>query len=346
MDIQTAIGKVVERQDLSTDDMKAVMRTIMQGEATDAQIGGFLVGLRMKGETIDEITGAVEVMRELATGVTLDVPNVVDIVGTGGDGANLFNVSTAATFVVAAAGGHVAKHGNRSVSSRSGSSDLLDQAGLRLNMTPEQISRCVHELGVGFMFAPNHHTAMKHAVGPRKELGIRTLFNILGPMTNPAGVKHQVIGVFNGDLCVPMAEVLRRLGSAHILVVHSEDGLDEISLASRTRVAELKGGEISEYHIRPEDMGIKARPIFDLQVADATESLALIREALGPNPGERAALARDMIALNAGAALYASDLADTLAAGADKALAAMADGGALARMEQLAALSQQMEQNE
>lgn len=344
MDIQTAIAKVAERQDLSTEDMKAVMRTIMQGEATDAQIGGFLVGLRMKGEAIDEITGAVEVMRELATGVTLDVPNVVDIVGTGGDGANLFNVSTAATFVIAASG-YVAKHGNRSVSSRSGSSDLLDQAGLRLNMTPDQITRCVHELGVGFMFAPNHHTAMKHAVGPRRELGIRTLFNILGPMTNPAGVKHQVIGVFNGDLCVPMAEVLRRLGSEHILVVHSEDGLDEISLASRTRVAELKDGEISEYHIRPEDMGIKAQAITDLQVADAAESLALIRGALGPSPGERATLARDMIALNAGAALYAADLAQTLAAGAEKALATMESGQALARMEQLAALSQQMEQN-
>ncbi|XOZ32915.1 anthranilate phosphoribosyltransferase [Halomonadaceae bacterium KBTZ08] len=344
MDIQTAIAKVAERQDLGTADMKAVMRTIMQGEATDAQIGGFLVGLRMKGEAIDEITGAVEVMRELATGVALDVPNVVDIVGTGGDGANLFNVSTAATFVIAAAGGHVAKHGNRSVSSRSGSSDLLDQAGLRLNMAPEQISRCVHELGVGFMFAPNHHTAMKHAVGPRKELGIRTLFNILGPMTNPAGVKHQVIGVFNGDLCVPMAEVLRRLGSEHVLVVHAEDGLDEISLASRTRVAELKDGEVSEYHIRPEDMGIKAKAITDLQVADAGESLALIREALSPNPRERAALARDMIALNAGAALYASDLSDTLQAGAEKAHAAMANGAALQRMEQLATLSQQMEQ--
>lgn len=344
MDIQTAIARVAERQDLSTADMKAVMRTIMQGEATNAQIGGFLVGLRMKGETIDEITGAVEVMRELATGVTLAVDKVVDIVGTGGDGANLFNVSTAATFVIAAAGGHVAKHGNRSVSSRSGSSDLLDQAGLRLNMSPDQITRCIHDLGVGFMFAPNHHTAMKHAVGPRKELGIRTLFNILGPMTNPAGVKHQVIGVFNGDLCVPMAEVLRRLGSEHVLVVHAEDGLDEISLASRTRVAELKDGEVNEYHIRPEDMGIKAQAITDLQVADAAESLALIREALSPNPRERAALARDMIALNAGAALYASDLAETLQAGAQKAHAAMANGAALQRMERLATLSQQLEQ--
>ena len=344
MDIKTAIAKVAERQDLSTEAMKDVMRVIMQGEATDAQIGGFLVGLRMKGETIDEITGAVEVMRELVTGVTLNVSPVVDIVGTGGDGANLFNVSTAATFVIAAAGGHVAKHGNRSVSSRSGSSDLLDQAGLRLEMTPEQITRCVDETGVGFMFAPNHHKAMKHAVGPRKELGMRTIFNILGPMTNPAGVKHQLIGVFNGDLCAPMAEVLRRLGSEHILVVHSDDGLDEISLASHTRVAELRNGEVTEYRIRPEDMGIKSQAITDLQVADATESLELIRAALGPNPDGRAALARDMIALNAGAARYAADLADTLEAGASKALEAMASGAALERMDRLATLSQTMEQ--
>ncbi|TDT40279.1 anthranilate phosphoribosyltransferase [Halospina denitrificans] len=344
MDIKTAIAKVAERQDLTTDEMKAVMRIIMQGEATDAQIGGFLVGLRMKGETIDEITGAVEVMRELVTGVNINASPVVDIVGTGGDGANLFNVSTAATFVIAGAGGHVAKHGNRSVSSRSGSSDLLDQAGLRLEMTPEQITRCVNETGVGFMFAPNHHKAMKHAVGPRKELGMRTIFNILGPMTNPAGVKHQLIGVFNGDLCAPMAEVLRRLGSEHILVVHSDDGLDEISLASHTRVAELRNGEVTEYRIRPEDMGIKSQAITDLQVADATESLELIRAALGPNPEGRAALARDMIALNAGAALYAADLADTLEAGASKALDAMASGAALERMDRLATLSQTMEQ--
>ena len=344
MDIKTAIAKVAERQDLSTEAMKDVMRVIMQGEATDAQIGGFLVGLRMKGETIDEITGAVEVMRELVTGVTINASPVVDIVGTGGDGANLFNVSTAATFVIAGAGGHVAKHGNRSVSSRSGSSDLLDQAGLRLEMTPEQISRCVDETGVGFMFAPNHHKAMKHAVGPRRELGMRTIFNILGPMTNPAGVKHQLIGVFNGDLCAPMAEVLRRLGSEHILVVHSEDGLDEISLASHTRVAELRNGEVTEYRIRPEDMGIQSQAITDLQVADATESLELIRAALGPNPEGRAALARDMIALNAGAALYASDLADTLEEGATRALDAMASGAALERMDRLATLSQSMEQ--
>ena len=344
MDIKTAISAVAERQDLTTDNMKDVMRTIMQGEATDAQIGGFLMGLRMKGESIDEITGAVEVMRELATGVELGPGPVVDIVGTGGDGSNLFNVSTAATIVVAASGGRVAKHGNRSVSSRSGSSDLLDLAGLRLNMTPQQIAHCVAETGVGFMFAPNHHTAMKHAVGPRRELGMRTLFNILGPMTNPAGVKHQLIGVFNYDLCRPMAEVLRRLGSEHVLVVHSEEGLDEISLAGPTQVVELHNDDITEYRIHPEDVGIESQPITDLQVAGAEESLALIRSALSPNPQGRATQARDMIALNAGAALYASDLADSLDAGVMRALNTLASGAALERMDQLAALSQSMEQ--
>ena len=344
MHMPTAIATLAERQDLSTDSMKEAMRIIMQGEATDAQIGGFLMGLRMKGESIDEITGAVEVMRELATGVEIGPGTVVDIVGTGGDGSNLFNVSTAAAFVVAASGGHVAKHGNRSVSSRSGSSDLLDLAGLRLGMTPEQIARCVSETGVGFMFAPNHHRAMKHAVGPRRELGMRTIFNILGPMTNPAGVKHQLIGVFNGDLCRPMAEVLRRLGSNHVLVVHSEEGLDEISLAGPTQVVELRNGDITEYRIHPEDLGIESQPITDLQVADAEESLALIRSALSPNPQGRATQARDMIALNAGAALYASDLTASLDAGVMRALNTLASGAALERMDQLAALSQSMEQ--
>ena len=234
MDIKAALNAVVDRRDLSTEEMQAVMRQIMTGQATDSQIGGFLVGLRMKSESIDEITGAAQVMRELATKVSIEGPNLVDTCGTGGDGSNLFNVSTASAFVVAAAGGQVAKHGNRSVSSSTGSADVLEAAGINLTISAEQVARCVDEIGVGFMFAPAHHSAMKHAIGPRKEMGLRTIFNMLGPMTNPAGVKNQVIGVFSDSLCRPMAEVLKRLGSEHVLIVHSADGLDEISIANKS----------------------------------------------------------------------------------------------------------------
>lgn len=219
MDMKEALNRIASNLDLSREEMKDVMRIVMKGEATDAQIGAFLMGLRLKSETIDEITGATEVMRELATKVTVKAEPLVDIVGTGGDGANLFNVSSAASFVVAAAGGFVAKHGNRAVSSKSGSADLLEKLGINLGMKPEEVARCVEEIGVGFMFAPAHHGAMKHAIGPRKELGCRTIFNILGPMTNPAGVKRQLVGVFNRELCRPMAEVLHRLGAEHIMVV-------------------------------------------------------------------------------------------------------------------------------
>ncbi|MFE8070585.1 anthranilate phosphoribosyltransferase [Marinobacteraceae bacterium S3BR75-40.1] len=335
MDIKTALSRVVDHLDLTTEEMKSVMHQIMQGEATDAQIGAFLVGLRMKSESIDEIAGAVQVMRELATNVEVDAAPLVDIVGTGGDGANLFNVSTAASFVVAAAGGHVAKHGNRSVSSRSGSADLLEQAGIKLGIKPEDVARAIEEIGVGFMFAPAHHGAMKHAVGPRKELGMRTLFNILGPMTNPAGVRHQLIGVFSAKLCRPMAEVLKRLGSEHILVVHSSDGLDEISLANKTHVAELKNGEIHEYDIVPEDFGIKSQSLVGLTVDSAEESLALIQAALGKDQGEVASKARDLVILNAGAAIYAADLAPSLAAGMEMAADAIGSGLALAKIQEL-----------
>ena len=227
MEIKEALARIVERQDLSTNEMIDVMRQIMTGQCDDAQIGAFLVALRMKSESIDEIVGAVTVMRELATGVTVKADNAVDIVGTGGDGANLFNVSTASSFVVAAAGGTVAKHGNRGVSSKSGSADLLETAGVNLALTAEQVARCIDELGVGFMFAPAHHGAMRHAIGVRKALGIRTIFNILGPMTNPAGVKRLVIGVFSKPLCRPMAEVMQQLGAEQVMVVHADDGLDE-----------------------------------------------------------------------------------------------------------------------
>jgi anthranilate phosphoribosyltransferase len=335
MDIKTALNRIVDNLDLSTDEMRDVMRLVMNGEASDAQIGALLMGLRMKSETIDEIVGATEVMRELMTGVTVNAEHLVDIVGTGGDGANLFNVSTAAAFVIAAAGGSVAKHGNRSVSSKCGSSDLLEKAGINLDMTPEQIGRCIEEIGVGFMFAPAHHKAMKHAIGPRKELGMRTLFNILGPMTNPAGVKRQLIGVFTQRLCRPMAETLQRLGSEHIMVVHSSDGLDEISLASTTHVAELKDGEISEYTIAPEDFDIKSQSLVGLSVDSAEASLALIQAALGRDHDENTEKARDLIALNAGAAIYVAGLATSIGNGVEMAQDAIGSGLAGGKLSEL-----------
>ncbi|SFL85065.1 anthranilate phosphoribosyltransferase [Marinobacter zhejiangensis] len=339
MDIKEALNRIAANLDLSREEMKDVMRIVMNGEATDAQIGALLMGLRIKSETIEEITGATEVMRELATPVAISAEPLVDIVGTGGDGANLFNVSSAATFVVAAAGGYVAKHGNRAVSSKSGSADLLEKAGVNLNLSPEQVARCVEQIGVGFMFAPAHHGAMKHAIGPRRELGMRTVFNILGPMTNPAGVKRQLIGVFTRELCRPMAEVLKNLGSEHILVVHSKDGLDEISLASETYVAELKNGEISEYTIRPEDLGIPSQTLTGLDVTTAEDSLTLIRAAFGRGHDDIAEKARDMIALNAGAAIYVAGLADTMKHGVDMALDAIGSGLAAGKLSELADFS-------
>jgi len=339
MDIKQALSAVVARQDLTEEQMTAVMKTIMTGEATDAQIGGFLVALRMKGETIDEITGAARVMRELATPVAIKGDNLVDTCGTGGDGANIFNVSTASAFVVAAAGGQVAKHGNRSVSSTTGSADVLEAAGVNLGLSAEQVGRAIEEIGVGFMFAPAHHGAMKHAIGPRKELAMRTIFNMLGPITNPAGVPNQVLGVFNGDLCKPLAEVLGRLGSKHVLVVHAKDGLDEISLATPTLVAELKDGSVTEYEIKPEDFGIKSQSLIGLSVQSAEESLNLIKDALGKRETENGQKAADLIALNAGAAIYAANLASTLAEGVSMAEDAISTGLALEKLNELAAFS-------
>jgi len=339
MDIKEALSRIVGQLDLSTEEMKAVMRQIMTGQCTDAQIGAFLMGMRMKSETIDEIVGAVQVMRELAEPVHFDTDRLVDTCGTGGDGMNIFNVSTAAAFVVAAAGGKVAKHGNRAVSGKSGSADLLEAAGVYLDLTPEQVSRSVETVGVGFMFAPAHHGAMKFAAAPRRELGLRTLFNILGPMSNPAGVKHQVLGVFSKELCRPMAEVLARLGSKHVLVVHAQDGLDEISLAAPTYVAELKNGEITEYRIQPEDFGIKSQSLIGLNVDDAQGSLTLIRDALGRRKTENGQKAADMIVLNAGAALYAADVAGTLKEGVELAHDALHTGLARDRLEELVSFS-------
>jgi len=335
MNIKEALNRIVGQLDLSTEEMQDVMREIMTGQCSDAQIGAFLMGLRMKSETIDEIVGAAKIMRELAAPVQINAERLVDTCGTGGDGMNIFNVSTAAAFVVAAAGGSVAKHGNRAVSGKSGSADLLEAAGVYLNLTPEQVARCVESVGVGFMFAPAHHGAMKHAIGPRRELGLRTIFNMLGPMTNPAGVKHQVIGVFSQALCRPMAEVLQRLGSRHVLVVHAQDGLDEISLAAPTHVAELKDGVVSEYRIQPEDFGIKSQSLIGLTVETPQASLALIRDALGRRNTEAGQKAVDMIVLNAGAALYAADHASSLKQGMELAHDALHSGLAWEKLQEL-----------
>ncbi|MGX5217892.1 anthranilate phosphoribosyltransferase [Pseudomonas segetis] len=340
MDIKQALNRIVSQLDLSTEEMQDVMREIMTGQCTEAQIGAFLMGMRMKSETIDEIVGAVSVMRELASHVVLpSLDHVVDVVGTGGDGANIFNVSTAASFVVAAAGGKVAKHGNRAVSGKSGSADLLEACGIYLNLTPEQVARCIDSVGVGFMFAQVHHKAMKYAAGPRRELGLRTLFNMLGPLTNPAGVKHQVVGVFSQALCRPLAEVLKRLGSKHVLVVHSRDGLDEFSLAAATHIAELKDGEVSEYEVLPEDLGLKSQSLVGLTVDSPEASLELIRDALGKRKTEAGEKAADLIALNAGAALYAADLASTLKEGVQLAHDALCTGLAREKMEELASFT-------
>lgn len=342
MDIKTALGRVIQHLSLTTDEMASVMRDIMTGQCTDAQIGAFLVALRMKSETLDEIEGAARVMRDLVTPVDVSgLDNVVDIVGTGGDGANLFNVSSASSFVAAAAGAHVAKHGNRSVSSKSGSADLLEAAGIKLDLDAVQVARCIREVGLGFMFAVNHHSAMKHAIGPRREIGQRTIFNILGPLTNPAGVTRLLLGVFNAELCRPLAEVLKRLGAEHVMVVHAADGLDEISLAAPTVVAELKGGEIREYRITPEELGVASRSLVGLEVADSAESLALIREAFSGRAGEAADKAADMVALNAGAALYVAGVSANLKQGVALAQDVIASGQALEKLRELASFSQE-----
>ena len=334
MAIQQALQQLVDGDSLSQSTMREVMTEVMAGEATPAQIGALLIALRIRGETIDEIAGAAEVMRGLATRVHVDQTHLVDLVGTGGDGANLFNVSTAATFVVAAAGGRVAKHGNRSVSSASGSSDVLETLGIPLDLSPAQIARCVDEVGVGFMFAPAHHSAMKHAVGPRKDLGMRTLFNILGPMTNPAHVERQVLGVFTADLCQPIAEALGRLGSRHALVLHSDDGLDEISIAAPTMVWELRDGVVERFHIHPADYGHHHEDLEGLIVDDAQQSADLIRAALGNKPPAAAQKARSMIALNAGAAIYASGVTGSLRDGISLADDVITTGQALEKLEE------------
>jgi len=312
------------------------MNDIMTGNATDAQIGGFLVGLSMKGETIDEIVAAAKVMRSLATGVKISKPkHLVDTCGTGGDSSGLFNVSTASAFVVASAGGQVAKHGNRSISSKSGSADVLETAGVNLDMSPETISNCVEKIGVGFMFAPAHHSAMKYAIGPRRELAVRTIFNVLGPLTNPAGAPSQVMGVYHKDLVEPIAYALKNLGSSHVMVVHSNDGLDEISIADSTYVAELKNGTVETYSISPSDFDMQQTNLDSICVDDADASLKLIQEALDGQEGP----AKDIIALNAGAAIYVSGLANSLKDGVKKAQEVLNSGAAHQKLDDLVRMS-------
>lgn len=335
MDMQEAIRAVTERRDLGPEEMSDVMQLIMTGKATPAQVGGFLIGLRMKGETIDEIAAAARVMRELAAHVDVAGPHLVDTCGTGGDAASTFNISTASAMVVAAAGGKVAKHGNRSISSKSGSADVLETAGVNLELTPEQVASCVNEIGVGFMFAPKHHGAMKHAIGPRKEMGVRTVFNVLGPLTNPASAPNQVLGVFSDDLVEPLAKVLQKLGSEHVLVVHAEDGLDEISIAAATHVAELKDGEVRDYFITPEQFGFDRSDISSLAVDGPEQSLATIRSVFENQPGP----ARDIVALNAGAAIYVAGLSEDLAQGIKIAQDVIADGSANAKLDALVEFS-------
>lgn len=339
MDMIAAIRAVTERRDLTSDEMSDVMRAIMSGGATPAQIGGFLIGLRMKGETVDEITAAAQVMRELAIRVDVHGAHVVDTCGTGGDGVHTFNISTASAFVAAAAGARVAKHGNRSVSSKSGSADVLEAAGVKLNITPAQVARCVNEVGVGFMFAPAHHGAMKHAIGPRREMGVRTLFNVLGPLTNPADAPNQVLGVFSDEWLIPLANVLSRLGSRHVLVVHAQDGMDEISIGAPTNIAELKDGQVSSYTVTPEQFGVQRGDIAALKSNDAQHSLTILRAVLNNVPGP----ARDIVMLNAGAAIYVAGLAETLQQGIRKADEVIASGAARARFDALISFTDSLE---
>ena len=340
MALQQALEHLVAGRDLSRDAMREAMTAVMTGEATNAQIGALLVALRMKGEAIDEITGAAEVMRELVTPVALSGDDFIDLVGTGGDGANLFNVSTAATFVAAAAGARVAKHGNRSVSSSSGSSDVLEAMGASLSLSPEQIGQCIETVGVGFMFAPAHHSAMKHAIGPRKELGMRTLFNVLGPLTNPASVTRQVLGVYDAVLCEPLAKALQQLGSAHALVLHGEDGLDEISIAAPTFGYELKGGQVTPITIEPGEYGYGFSSLDGLQVNTAEESAGLICSALDGSTDEASHKAHAIIAINAGAGIYVSGRADSLAAGIARAEEVLSSGAAAMKLEEFVSFTQ------
>ncbi len=343
MNIKEAIAKVIIRENLSEAEMIDVMNQVMSGEASPAQIGSFITALRMKSETVEEITGAVRVMREKATTIESGVNTaagdvLVDTCGTGGDGSGTFNVSTTTAFVVAGAGIPVAKHGNRSVSSNCGSADVLEALGVKLDISPEKIGNCIQEIGIGFLFAPALHGAMKHAIGPRKEMGVRTIFNILGPLTNPASANVQVLGVFNGDLTEPMAHVLKKLGSKRALVVHGEGNLDELTVTGKTKITELNDGEISTYSISPEQLGLNLATLEELAGgSSAAESASLLLAVLGGEMGAK----RDMVLLNSGAALMAAGLCEDLQSGISKAAEIIDSRAALTKFEQLVTLTNQ-----
>jgi len=328
--LQDALQRTIEHREIFPDEMLSLMRRIMSGEVTPVMIAALTVGLRVKKETIGEIAAAAQVMREFATKV--DVPDrerLVDIVGTGGDAAHTFNISTASMFVAAAAGARVAKHGGRSVSSKSGSADVLEALGANIMLSPAQVAQCIADTGIGFMFAPNHHSAMKHAGPVRKELGVRTIFNILGPLTNPAGAPNQLIGVFHPDLVGIHVRVLQRLGADHVLVVYGKDGMDEVSLGAATMVGELKDGEVLEYEIHPEDFGLHMKSNRGLKVKDALESKEMLLEALADAEGTP----REIVVLNAGTALYAAGVADSIGDGIVRARAAISSGAAKRKLE-------------
>lgn len=331
---QEALARVIEHREIFHDEMLSLMRRIMTGEMSPVMIAALITGLRVKKETIGEIAAAAMVMREFATKVPVrETFRLVDTCGTGGDSAHTFNISTAAAFVAAAAGARVAKHGGRSVSSKSGSADVLEALGVNINMTPEQVAHCIEDVGLGFMFAPNYHGAMKYAAPVRKELGVRTLFNILGPLTNPAGAPNQVMGVFHPDLVGIQVRVLQRLGSERVLIVHGREGLDEISISGETLVGELRDGEVREYVLHPSDLGLPTHDIASLKVETVEESKARILKALDDTPSPE----RDIVTLNAGAAIYASGVADSLAEGVERARSTVASGAALAKLAELAA---------
>lgn len=327
---QAALQRVIEHREIFHDEMVSLMRQIMSGEVSPVMVAAIVSGLRVKKETIGEIAAAASVMRELATPVKVPYDNrFVDIVGTGGDSAHSFNISTTSIFVAAAAGAKVAKHGGRSVSSSSGSADVLEALGANIMLSPEQVATCIEQTGIGFMFAPNHHSAMKHVAPVRREMGVRTLFNILGPLTNPASAPNTVMGVFHPDLVGIQVRVMQRLGAERVLVVHGKDGLDEISLGASTLIGELKHGEVSEYEVHPEDFGLQMMSLRNLRVGSADESRAVMLGALDNKPGA----AREIVCLNAGAALYVANVADSIADGITKAREAIASGAARARLE-------------
>ena len=336
MDMHSAIRSVARGVDLDREQMNSVMRIVMQGDATPAQIGAFLTALHIKGETVDELTAAAIVMREFAAAVSVRSDKVVDTVGTGGDAAGLFNVSTACALVAAAAGITVAKHGNRAATGKSGSADVLEAAGVYIGLTPDQVGETIAHVGIGFMFAPTHHGATRHAVGPRREIGVRTIFNLLGPLTNPAAARWQLVGVYEQRWLRPLAEVFGNLGSIHTLVVSSSDGLDEISIADSTPVCEFYKGKLSEFVISPEDYGIERQALSSIKVESASESLALIHSALSGEKGP----AYDMVALNAGATLYAADVVISIGDGVDRARTVLDAGDAVSKLEELASYTQ------